>query len=380
MKNQKNTNKGITLIALVITIIVLLILAGVALASLFGENGILNNAETAKNQTNLANSEEQVALAVQSAMTYQNSLGTVKKENLEAELDKLLGAGEENYTIEPDDETGPWTVTVTKTGYTIKISSTGKTEEINSGDQTTTAVTIETLMTSASTKNETDGNEFVWIPVGLGKFIEISKNFERTTIGDTVYSSADTYENGKSYDLQEWITTTLDNGGYYIGRFEASNNGSDQAVMLSASDRSWTNITQPNATIQAQAIYSAETGTNKDLYYSDLVNSYAWDTLVSFLEQYSDNIDNTDGTGGGKTYVCNVFDVHGKASEWSTETVIGNSDGCCTARGTYINLYHLSTDGSATSRYVRNITTADEDDYSNWIYHDFGFRVVLCVK
>ena len=279
----------------------MLILAGVALASLFGENGILNNAETAKNQTNLANSEEQVALAVQSAMTYQNSLGTVKKENLEAELDKLLGAGEENYTIEPDDETGPWTVTVTKTGYTIKISSTGKTEEINSGDQTTTAVTIETLMTSASTKNETDGNEFVWIPVGLGKFIEISKNFERTTIGDTVYSSADTYENGKSYDLQEWITTTLDNGGYYIGRFEASNNGSDQAVMLSASDRSWTNITQPNATIQAQAIYSAETGTNKDLYYSDLVNSYAWDTLVSFLEQYSDNIDNTDGTGGGKT-------------------------------------------------------------------------------
>ena len=73
---KKSREKGITLIALIITIIILLILAGVTLASLFGENGILNNAETAKNQTNLANSREQVVLAVQSAMTNPNSLGT----------------------------------------------------------------------------------------------------------------------------------------------------------------------------------------------------------------------------------------------------------------------------------------------------------------
>ena len=39
IKNQKQTNQGITLIALVITIIVLLILAGVSIATLTGENG-----------------------------------------------------------------------------------------------------------------------------------------------------------------------------------------------------------------------------------------------------------------------------------------------------------------------------------------------------
>ena len=49
---KKTKERGITLIALIITIIVLLILAGVALASLFGENGILNNAESAKLQSN----------------------------------------------------------------------------------------------------------------------------------------------------------------------------------------------------------------------------------------------------------------------------------------------------------------------------------------
>lgn len=60
MKEQK----GITLIALVITIIVLLILAGVSIAMLTGENGILNKATTAKTQTVEAELKEQVSLAL----------------------------------------------------------------------------------------------------------------------------------------------------------------------------------------------------------------------------------------------------------------------------------------------------------------------------
>ena len=48
-------NKGVTLVALVITIIVLLILAGVSLAMLTGENGILTNATKSKKDTAIAN-------------------------------------------------------------------------------------------------------------------------------------------------------------------------------------------------------------------------------------------------------------------------------------------------------------------------------------
>ena len=80
-KNLKIKERGITLIALVITIIVLLILAGVALSMLTGDSGILSNAEKAKEQTNLANSKEQVQLAVQGALTeaYAKGQGTITR-------------------------------------------------------------------------------------------------------------------------------------------------------------------------------------------------------------------------------------------------------------------------------------------------------------
>ena len=61
MKKQKEKlkqNKGITLIALVITIIVLLILAGVSIAMLTGENGILSQAAKAKEETEKAQANE----------------------------------------------------------------------------------------------------------------------------------------------------------------------------------------------------------------------------------------------------------------------------------------------------------------------------------
>ena len=65
--NQKETQKGITLIALVITIIVLLILAGVSIAMLTGQNGILTQAQNAKTTTENKSAEEKVKLAVMGA-------------------------------------------------------------------------------------------------------------------------------------------------------------------------------------------------------------------------------------------------------------------------------------------------------------------------
>ena len=60
-------NKGITLIALVITIIVLLILAGVSIAMLTGNNGILTRANDAKNDTTKAEVVDKVNMAIQAA-------------------------------------------------------------------------------------------------------------------------------------------------------------------------------------------------------------------------------------------------------------------------------------------------------------------------
>ena len=57
-------NKGITLIALVITIIVLLILAGVSIAMLTGQNGILTQANSSKSTTAKAEAVEKINLAL----------------------------------------------------------------------------------------------------------------------------------------------------------------------------------------------------------------------------------------------------------------------------------------------------------------------------
>ena len=73
MKNQK----GITLIALVITIIVLLILAGVSIAMLTGENGILTQANSAKSDTDKAQATEKINLALNAvkAKVYEMQVG-----------------------------------------------------------------------------------------------------------------------------------------------------------------------------------------------------------------------------------------------------------------------------------------------------------------
>lgn len=61
---QQKKEKGITLIALVITIIVLLILAGVTIATLTGDNGILTKASESKEKTEREARKEEVKLAV----------------------------------------------------------------------------------------------------------------------------------------------------------------------------------------------------------------------------------------------------------------------------------------------------------------------------
>lgn len=70
---KRNGNRGITLIALVITIIVLLILAGVSIAMLSGENSILSNATKARKDKAISDVKEQVLLAINTAFTEYNA-------------------------------------------------------------------------------------------------------------------------------------------------------------------------------------------------------------------------------------------------------------------------------------------------------------------
>ncbi len=86
-------NKGITLIALVVTIVVLIILAGVSISMLTGENGIVTQAQNAKEETEIGKEKEMVTLAVSSlkAQGYETGENMLTSENLQKEMDELAG-------------------------------------------------------------------------------------------------------------------------------------------------------------------------------------------------------------------------------------------------------------------------------------------------
>ena len=90
-------NKGITLIALVITIIVLLILAGVSIAMLTGQNGILTQASSAKSDTNKAEAAERINLEL-AALRAKVLAGQTLTVQDATDAGTNLGSG---YTVTP---------------------------------------------------------------------------------------------------------------------------------------------------------------------------------------------------------------------------------------------------------------------------------------
>ena len=84
--------KGITLLVLVITIIILLILAGITISAITGDNGIIGNAGQAKEETEISNEKEIVEKATVQAME-NNKYGNIEKSELQSELDKETKEG-----------------------------------------------------------------------------------------------------------------------------------------------------------------------------------------------------------------------------------------------------------------------------------------------
>ena len=120
LKERVKGKNGITLIALVITIIVLLILAGVTIATLTGDNGILTKAQNAKEKNAQKTVEEQINLAVQASRINEGLV--IDKDILEQEL---TNNGIEITKSENDEL--PWTVK--KDGYVYTISENGEVKE-----------------------------------------------------------------------------------------------------------------------------------------------------------------------------------------------------------------------------------------------------------
>ena len=96
-ENEIKNQKGITLLVLVITIIILLILAGITISAITGENGIIRNAGKAKEEVEIDNEREIVEKATVQAMG-NNKYGNLEEGELQEQLDRETGEGKTDAT------------------------------------------------------------------------------------------------------------------------------------------------------------------------------------------------------------------------------------------------------------------------------------------
>ncbi|MEI3393940.1 MAG: hypothetical protein V8R45_05250 [Clostridia bacterium] len=420
-RNYSNQT-GITLIALVVTIVVLLILAGVSINAIFSENGIIKRAKDAQNKMDQATQNDLDSInelnnwidGKTNGTTGGGTTGGDANPSTTSKISTLVGTVVDKNT-KAEDAYGN-KITIPK-GFKVVAHGTvaGSATYTYSGDN------IPAVQDGIVIENGTDGNQFVWVPVGtiknknnttstitLGRYssftatngiytpaqvasvenctqtVTIGGNFQELSTSREGNSAEDsTAQNATARNLKEFISTTLSNGGYYIARFEAS--GTASKITSKYNQKVLVDITQPNAAKLAREMYEEVKENNELVYASDLVNSYAWDTAIVFIQTYSVKTDyashnesNTTkaftATGKNNDKYCNIFDMSGNASEWTTEYST-NSDGSifnpCVLRGGYYD-----TDGGR----AHDCTSDRGSDYTIISYSNLGLRPLLYVK
>ena len=420
MKNQLKNNKGVTLIALVVTIVILIILAAVSMTMVLGNNGIFTQAQKGANSMASAEANTQEGF---------NSMS--------AEIDKIIsGSGSSENpdepqppkeTIEESKNTGkeftaPKTEVTDSKGNKVVIPGGFKVPE-DSGDTVQQGIVIEDV--SASDDDNVKGSQFVWIPVGtfvkddgstskeivLGRYTfggnstngtptlvqaayttnnpENYKNGVEITYNGYEYKELAEYRpgvassgldglNATAKDLAGFVKSAKENGGYYIARYEASfASGTDIGSYKAASKKSTTNstssmnytagtlwnfITELDASKVSINTYSKENTTVK----SDLMNSYAWDTAIVFIQEaghknyanQSSKNTSLSNTGTTGDEVCKINDMasnlYERTTEYSTNTYSSGTYPSIYRGGYYNNSYHC-----AAYRYDIYATNSD---------------------
>ena len=321
MKTKLKASKGITLIALVITIIVLLILAGVSIAMLTGENGILNQAQRAKTETENAAQNEAAILD-----EYNNYLNNVTGGGSGPETDEN-GLYTSNSTIN-GETTGSAMNPIIPAGFK-PVDENGAEWGDGTSAPSTDSVNNGLVIEDGS------GNQFVWVPV--------TTTYARNT------SYANTNVSAKAYTdtgyLPDGIQPTTDDsinnenaereavtskGGFYISRYEAGKEteGETNKLVSKSGATVWNSIPQ------AECKTTAKTFINNDNVKSSLCSGIQWDMTMAFVNNKQDGANNTfdvtkNGDRGGSSpaasgqnpadRVCNIFDLEENYYEYVAE-------------------------------------------------------------
>ncbi len=352
-KGLKRNEEGITLIALVITIIVLLILAGVSIAMLTGENGILSQAQRAKTETENAAANEAARLDeynqimdnwINGGTTTGGGNGPSKDEEGFFEENSTINGGEgsaNNPTIpegfRPIDENGAeW------------------------GDGTNPPT--EEDVSEGLVIEDRSGNQFVWVPV-TGNY-ERNTSYVTTNISTTAYTDIgylpDGMETGDSTNNENAERSAVTSkGGFYISRYEAGKETSgDTNKLVSKSGATvWEGISQANCKTEAKKFI------NNDNVKSALCSGIQWDMTMAFVNGKQDGANNTfdvtvNGNRGGSLVaasgqhvadrVCNIFDLEENYYEYVAEMSSSYTSGPFVGRG---GVSFSATTRPASGRY-----------------------------
>ena len=393
MNAKEKLSKGITLVALVITIIILLILAGISISALTNQ-GLFKNAKAAQNATEKAEKEQGQRLN-----EYEDEinkyLGNSKDESKEeSKVTTVEEAIKKNGALSTTDNTE------LKDAKNNKIVVPAGFKIVEGATTVDKGIVIEDV-----TETATKGSQFVWIPVGtitkadgttttitLGRY-----DFNSTTGKESTYSGSyveedsndsstlKKYGNTIAKSITNFKNSVVQNGGYYIGRYEART-----ATARSASGNALTQITEKgienvyNWVTQLQAAQLSQNMYTSDKFTSDLINSYAWDTAIVFIQNCGTNanysIKNSLNTTFSQTGTnsltdtskidvqCNIYDMASNIIEYTTETSTFNaSQFPCASRGGYYN----ENDRCTSTRYY-NLTSNSRDHLS--------FRPILYIN
>ena len=327
-------NKGITLVALVITIIILLILAGISISALTN-TGIFQKAKDAKQKSADAELDQNTKLD-----SYEEEISNYLPPDVKQAIKKGKPLSTDKNT-EIVDEKG--NKIVIPAGFKV------------TGDATTVD---KGIVIEDATSGATAGSQFVWVPVGKitkedGTKTEIKLNRytfasdgtpteKNEEVISNYYQELATSNKGNTVakNITNFKNSVNAKGGYYIGRYEARKNTTSGKLTEVNRDSVWNNITQPDAATQARNMYDEQ-----QPFTSDLMNSYAWDTAITFIQKCTDKTNyanqnrlNTSFSSTGTTNdnPCNIFDMASNVREWTTETC-SRSDYPCVNRGAIFN-------------------------------------------
>ena len=151
-------NKGITLVALVVTVIILTILATVSIVVLVGQDGLIEKTKTEAATYDLDVITDDVKLAIINAKKY--GTGEITEQNLRKALDNQLG--EENYSLTKKDEGNAWTITVKDYNFDVDNVTFDPNSTVElSGDSLARNVKVGDYVAYNPTKTNADGTESV---------------------------------------------------------------------------------------------------------------------------------------------------------------------------------------------------------------------------